>query len=118
MNQEHPPELKSFNRRTGIQALLVFTIPATAGSLAFYRQEAFSADDDIQRYLMMVVWLGIPAFMLMILYRTLMARPVCPDCGAKMKEEETIDIDGASWRIVHCAKCKTCYRVHGLTAGT
>jgi len=118
MNQEHPPELKGFNRRTGIQVLLVFMIPAIAGGLAFYRQEAFSANDDTQRHLMMVVWIGIPAFMLMILYKGLMARPTCPDCGAEMKEKETFYIDDASWRIVCCTKCNMCCRIHGLTSGT
>jgi len=117
MSDQYPPELKEFNKKNMIHAFLVFIVPASAGCIAFYRQESALASDDIQRYLMITVWVGIPLFILTVLYKSLLARPSCPDCRSKTVQQETIDIDGASWRIVCCNECLKRYRIHGLSSG-
>ena len=46
--QDHPPELKGFHTRNMMHVLLVMIVPLAAWIVAFYRQEAFAAKDDIQ----------------------------------------------------------------------
>jgi hypothetical protein len=126
MATEYPPELKGFHTRNMLHVLLVFMIPATAGGWAFYRQEAFSANDDLQSTLSWIFMIGVGAFMVTILIKALIALPKCPKCCRKMKQLETIDITEKTvlslkttsrWRIVECSHCDLRYRIPGLSHG-
>jgi hypothetical protein len=123
MNADHPPELKGFHTRNMLHALLVFLIPLSAWSLAYYRQEAFSADDQLQSALNAVFFVGVGLFMITILIKALVTLPKCPRCNCKMKEVETIRIVektifnfkcGSSWRVVECSHCNSRFRIPGL----
>ena len=124
MTPEYPPELKGFHAKNMLHALFVFMIPAIAGSWAFYRQEAFAADDNLQSALGWFFMGGVGAFMITILNKALVTLPKCPECSRKMKQEKAIDIpdkavlgmqSSSKWRIVHCPHCDTRYRVPGLS---
>ena len=126
MNVEHPPELKGFHKKSFFFALLVFSIPAVAGGVALYRQEAFSANDTLQSVLHWVFMGGIGLFMLTVFYFALFALPKCPECRRRMRQLETVDIaektvfnleNTSRWRIVECPHCHLRFRIHGLTRG-
>ena len=125
MAHEYPPELKSFHARTFLHIIPVFMIPVIAGAWAFYRQESYSADDDLQTALSWVFMLGIAAFMITILYRALVALPKCPTCHRKMTQLQTVNItertvfnlkSSSRWRIVECRECNNQYRIPGLSS--
>ncbi len=125
MAHEYPPELKSFHARTFLHIIPVFMIPVIAGAWAFYRQESYSADDDLQTALSWVFMLGIAAFMITILYRALVALPKCPTCHRKMTQLQTVNItertvfnlkSSSRWRIVECRECNNQYRIPSLSS--
>ena len=122
--QDHPPELKGFHTRNMMHVLLVMIVPLAAWIVAFYRQEAFAAKDDIQDALAWIFMIGVGAFMITILVKALITIPKCPECQQKMRQLETIDItektvlnfkSSSRWRIVECPHCNLHYRIHGLS---
>jgi hypothetical protein len=121
--RDHPPELKSFHARNMMQALLVLLVPVSAWIWAFYRQESFAAEDDLQTVLHWVFMIGVGAFMITILVKALITIPKCPECQRRMRQLETIRISektflnlksSSSWRIVECPQCNLRYRIPGL----
>ncbi len=122
--QDHPPELKGFHTRNMMHAMFVMIVPLAAGLVAFYRQEAFAAEDNIQDALAWIFMIGVGAFMVTILIKALITIPKCPECHRKMRQLETIDISEKSvlnfktssrWRIVECLHCNLRYRIPGLS---
>lgn len=122
--QDHPPELKGFHTRNMMHVLLVMIVPLAAWIVAFYRQEAFAAKDDIQDALAWIFMIGVGVFMITILIKALITIPKCPECQQKMRQLETIDItektvlnfkSSSRWRIVECPHCNLRYRIHGLS---
>lgn len=107
-----------------LHACFVMIIPFGAWAWSYYRHETYSADDQLQSVLRWVFYLGIAAFILTIIIKALVSKPKCPDCDLKMKELETIEIEHklpfkfkekTRWRIVHCDKCGSRYRIPGLS---
>ncbi len=126
MNTEYPPELKGFHRRNMFHAFLVILIPLGAWFWAYFRQEAYSADDRLQSTLHWIFMVGVGLFMLTILIKALVSLPKCPECKRTMKEIETISIQETTlfnlkstshWRIVECSCCGSRYRIPGLGQG-
>ncbi len=126
MNSSHPPELKGFHTKNMIHALAVFMIPALAGGWAFYRQESFSAQDELQSALHWTFMGGVALFMLTILFKALVTVPRCSKCNCKMRQLETITIteralfnirSETKWRVVECPLCHDRYRIPGLSQG-
>lgn len=124
--QDHPPELKTFQKRAMMQALLLMIVPLSAWCVAFYRQEAFAAKDGLQDVLGWIFIMGVVSFMIFILVKALVLIPKCPECRRKMRELETIDITkrtvlnfkiSSRWRIVECPHCNLRYRIPGLSNG-
>lgn len=124
MKAEYPPELKGFHGRNMRHALLVVLIPLGAWGWAYYRQEAFAADDRLQSVLHGVFMAGVGLFMLTILIKALITVPKCPACGCRMREIETISMvettvfnlkSTSRWRIVECPGCGVRYRIPGLS---
>ena len=122
--QDHPPELKGFHTRNMMHALLVMIVPLAAWTVAFYRQETFAAEDDLQDALSWIFMIGVGAFMITILIKALITIPKCPECQRKMRQLETIDItekiglnfkSSSRWRIVECPHCNLRYRIPGLS---
>lgn len=122
--QDNPPELKGFHTRNMKHALLVMMIPIAAWLWAFYRQEAFAAEDELQSALSWVFMSGVGAFMITILIKALITIPKCPECLRKMQQLETIVItektvlnfkSSSRWRIVECPHCNLRFRIHGLS---
>lgn len=126
MNAEPPPELKGFHTKNMLHAFLVFLIPLGAWTWSYYRQETYSADDQLQSALTIVFLVGIGLFMLTILIKAIVSVPRCPECNRKMIGTETIDIaekpvfkikSTQSWRVVECPHCNTRFRIPGLSFG-
>ena len=110
--------------RNIMHVLLVMIVPLASWIVAFYRQEAFAAKDDIQDALAWIFMIGVGAFMITILIKALITIPKCPECQRKMRQLETIDItektvlnfkSSSRWRIVECPHCNLRYRIHGLS---
>lgn len=124
MKTEYPPELRGFHGRNMLHALLVVLIPLGAWGWAYYRQEAFAADDRLQSALHWVFMAGVGLFMVTILIKALVTVPKCPECARKMREIETITVvettvfnlkSTSRWRIVECPVCGVRYRIPGLS---
>lgn len=107
-----------------LHALLAFMIPAVAGGLAFYRQEALDAKDELQTTLNWIFMIGTGLFMITILFKALVSVPKCSKCHQKMKQLETVSISektilnfqwSSRWRIVQCPSCGLRYRIPGLS---
>jgi hypothetical protein len=123
---EHPPELKGYHARTMLHAFVVALFPLGAWAWAYYRQETYSADDDLQSALHWVFMAGVGLLMVTFLFKALVSLPKCPKCHRKMQQRETIAISEktffnlrskSQWRVVECPHCVLRYRIPGLSHG-
>lgn len=109
-----------------MHVLYVSMIPLASWLWAFYRQEVFAAEDELQSALSWIFMIGVGAFMITILIKALITIPKCPKCREKMRQLATIDIvektvlnlkSSTRWRIVECPQCNLRYRIPRLSNG-
>ena len=126
MNEEPPPELKSFHAHSMFRAFLIALIPVSAWSWACYRQKANSSSDELQWILGGIFMGGVGLLIITMLSRATFSLPRCPKCQRRMKEAGTINITKKTilnfrtktrWRIVECSDCNERHRIPGLSYG-
>lgn len=123
MKGDYPPELKGYHATTMLHAFLVAIISLSAWAWGFYRQEVYSAADELQTVLQWMFVGGLGLMVVTFLYKALMSLPSCPKCHRRMKQLETISITSrtvfnlrhtSKWRIVGCSYCDLRFRIPGL----
>ncbi|MGC6424864.1 MAG: hypothetical protein ACON4O_07755 [Lentimonas sp.] len=124
MKEDYPPEFQGFHAKNFFHVGIIVFFTFSVGGIGFYRQEKYSAKDDIQTTLIALFILGLLTFMGAVLYKALISIPSCPKCNRKMKEIETVTIVGEpvfgvkpkrNWRIIECRNCQEKHRIPGLS---
>ena len=118
MSADPPPEIEGFHKRTMLLALPAFGIAAVAGVWAALREESIQEPDAVQEILKWVFFGGWLIFITTLIFRGLVARPRCPECGSKLSRRKTIWFRRRwPWRVLECESCDLRFRIPGFKFG-
>jgi len=104
-----PPKIQHFNNLTMWVMCIAFFGMIGTGVLGYQSQSPIFMLLTVSLFLFCGGWM---------IYRAVVAVPRCPTCKLQMRHIEDIEENLSEWRIYQCDKCRSHFRIPGLSNKT